>query len=278
MDVLQVIRAATSYLAEKNVENPRLNAEHLLAHCLNLRRLDLYLIFDRPVSEAERQPLRQLVRRRAAGEPLQYLLGEWDFFGIPLKLDSRVLIPRPETELLVELALKKLPTEPALTVLDVGTGSGAIALALAKNRPHWNILATDLSPDALQLARENAKRHNLEQKIQFVCCDLLPENCPKLDAIVANLPYIPSSQLPSLSREVQHEPPMALDGGADGLTLIRRLIQKAPSALLPCGCLFLEFGDEQQSGILGLLQAAGCAQIEIAKDLQGKPRIAFAKF
>ncbi|MCX7712658.1 MAG: peptide chain release factor N(5)-glutamine methyltransferase [Chthoniobacterales bacterium] len=276
MDVLAVLKAATDYLAKNQIENPRLNAEYLLAHTLNLRRLDLYLIYDRPLSDAERAPLRSLIRRRVAREPLQYILGSWDFCGFPLKLDKRVLIPRPETELLVEFILKKLPASQSVRAADIGTGSGAIAIALAAKCERWEVIATDISSEALEVARENARAHSLDNRIKFICCDLLPDGEEKYDLIIANLPYVPSPLLEVVPEEVKHEPRVALDGGEDGLGILRRLISLAPSRLSDSGCLALEFGDGQEAAIESLLKAAGFRKISFHKDLVGKWRFVVA--
>ena len=279
MSVLEVLEAATDFLRKRGIENPRLNAQHLLASVLKCRRIDLYLLFDRPVSEAERAPLRDLVRRRAAGEPLQHLLGEWDFYSRTFLTDARALVPRPETELLVEEMLRVLPNGEALAVADVGTGSGAIGITLALERPAWSVTATDLSTDALALARANAERLSCGN-IVFRSCDLLPAGSGPFHAIAANLPYIPAADLPGLPPEVRHDPAMALDGGSDGLEIIRRLVALSPDFLIPGGWLFLEFGDGQAEAVREILSTAGSGAlngITIHKDLAGLPRFASAR-
>jgi len=275
MTVLEVLQSATGYLREHGVESPRLQSEHLLASVLGLKRMDLYLQFDRPVSEAERAPLRDLVRRRSRGEPLQHLLGEWDFYGRTFQVDARALIPRPETELLAELVLKTLPPEPPLHVIDVGTGSGILAITLALERAHWQLTGCDISPDALALARSNASRFPEVSPITWLEADLLPPNS-QWDAVVANLPYIPSNDLAGLSREVQHDPPAALDGGSDGLDLIRGLLLLCSPSLRPGGTIFLEFGAGQETSLESLLGESGFSAIKIHSDPQGFPRVATA--
>ncbi len=276
MTILEVLQSAAGYMKKHGVESPRLNAEHLLAHTLDKRRLDLYLEFDRVLSEEERAPLRELVKRRIAGEPLQHLLGEWDFYGRSFALDSRALIPRPETEQLVSRMLEVLPAEAALRVADVGTGSGAIALSLACERPAWAVTACDISADALALAKTNAGKLGVEGKVCWHHGDLLPEE-GVWDAIAANLPYIPSEEISTLSKEVQRDPVLALDGGADGLEIIRRLITDAPKKLEKGGFLFLEFGQGQSDAIREILAVAGFGGITILEDHQGIPRIAQAQ-
>lgn len=273
MTVLEVLRAAASYLGAKGVESPRLNAEHLLAKVLGVRRLDLYLAFDRPLSEPERAPLRELVRQRAEGRPLQHLLGNVEFMGREFRCDARALIPRPETEQLAALLLEHT-TESARNVFDAGTGSGVLAITLALERPCWRVMASDLSPSALELARENAE--SLGAKVEFFLADLLPPEIPPLHVLVANLPYIPTAELAHLPREVQADPPEALDGGEDGLRIIARLIEKAPGALAPGGRLALEVGEGQAQEVCALLGRADFRDICVQADYQGKMRFVFA--
>lgn len=274
MTVLEVLNAATDYLARQGVESPRLNAEHLLAHVMGrAKRLDLYLEFDRPLGEKERAPLRELVRLRAEGRPLQHLLGTVDFLGHIFKTDSRALIPRPETEqLVVELIRRGLPSR----ILDVGTGSGVIAVSLALSHPQASVCACDISPEALSLAAENVAAHDLENRVLLVESDLLSAAKGPWDLIVANLPYIPSEQISELSREVRHDPPLALDGGPDGLALISRLASEATTALSPGGLLALEIGHDQAGQTRNLLQAKNYRDISTLPDYQGVQRFVLA--
>jgi release factor glutamine methyltransferase len=274
LPLLEVLRATERYLAERGVANPRLNAEHLLAHALGLKRMELYLQFDRALTESERAPLRDLVKRRGAREPLQHVLGTAEFHGRAFTCDQRALVPRPETEQLVELALEILHPHPAPTLLDIGTGSSVIALTLALELPSATVHATDLWPDALALAAENAARHALTDRIVFHQADLLPPGGTKFDLIIANLPYIPADEIPSLSPEVRHDPVTALDGGSDGLDLIRRLIGTAPDHLAPAGALLLEIGAGQAQTVGGLLSARKFRDISVRPDYQNIPRFA----
>jgi release factor glutamine methyltransferase len=272
--LLEVLRGTERYLADRGVENPRLNAEHLLAHALGLKRMELYLQFDRPLAESERAPLRDLVKRRGTREPLQHVLGTAEFHGRTFACDKRALVPRPETEQLVELALEIAKDKPAATILDIGTGSGVIVLTIALELPSATLHATDLSPDALALAAENAARHALTDRIVFHQADLLPPDGTRFDLIIANLPYIPAEEIASLSPEVRHDPASALDGGADGLDLIRRLIETASDRLAPGGALLLEIGLGQADAVNTLLSARKFRDISVRPDYQNIPRFA----
>ncbi len=272
--LLEVLRGTERYLADRGVESPRLNAEHLLAHALGLKRMELYLQFDRALTEAERAPLRDLVKRRGTREPLQHVLGTAEFHGRTFTCDQRALVPRPETEQLVELALGMTKDKPAATLLDIGTGSGIIALTLALELPSAILHATDLSPDALALAAENTARHALTDRIVFHQADLLPPGDVRFDLIIANLPYIPAKDIASLAPEVRHDPSSALDGGADGLDLIRRLIETAPGRLAPGGALLLEIGLGQADAVNALLSARKFRDISVRPDYQNIPRFA----
>lgn len=271
--VLEVIQATTPYLQKNGVESPRLNIEHLLAHVLGKKRMDLYMEFDRPLGDAELEPLRALVKRRAAGEPLQHLLGTVEFLGRIFLSDKRALIPRPETEQLCELLLKELT--PA-RLLDVGTGSGIIALSLAAAWPEAQVEAVDVSDDALALARENAARHGLAERVAFSKGDLLEGVAGEFQLVVANLPYIAAAEIAGLAREVQHDPMIALTDGADGFSLLQRLIASAPKYLR--GLLALEIGHDQSARVCELLAAHNFQDIRPLADYQGRQRFVFAKY
>jgi release factor glutamine methyltransferase len=267
MSLLEVLKGASEFLGKQGVESPRLNAEHLLAHVLGLKRMDLYLQFDRPLGETERAPLRDLIRSRGTGIPLQHLLGSVEFCGRSFKSDARALIPRPETEQLVERALTYTSLN---SILDVATGSGVIPLTLALERPDAMINATDISIDALTLARENAVLLGVD-RIIFHEADLIPESLRQhsFDLITANLPYIPSAEISTLSREVQHDPLLALDGGADGLDLVHRLAPLAYECLTPGGYLLLEIGIDQSDEVMTCLAGHNYRDITALPDYQG---------
>lgn len=205
--VLEVIQSTTAYFAKHAVDSPRLNIEHLLAHVLGVKRMDLYLQFDRPLSDEELAPLRALVKRRAGREPLQHLLGTAEFFGRTFLCDARALIPRPETEQLCELLVEHYKATPfAGRVLDLGTGSGVIALTLAALWPEAAVEGVDLSPDALALARANAEKLGLAERVRFYESDLLDATEGVYELMVANLPYIPAAEVATLEPEVQRDP------------------------------------------------------------------------
>jgi release factor glutamine methyltransferase len=278
--VLEVLQNTTAYFAKKQVEHPRLNIEHLLADALGKNRIELYLEFDRPLSERELEPLREKVRRRAEGEPLQHLLGHWDFLGRRFKTDRRALIPRSETELLGETVLKMLAiSEPKATrLVDVGTGSGILAIIFALEQPELEVVAVDISDDALALARENAEKLGVPDRIAFSHSDLLDRIDGPFHWIVANLPYIPTGDIPGLQREVQFDPGLALDGGEDGLTLIKRLIESIPGKIASNGLVALELGQGQAERVGIFLARQNYRDISIMKDYQGVERILVARY
>ena len=272
---LKLLGWTQGFFAGKGVDAPRLTAELLLAHALGCDRVRLYLDFDKPLGDPELARYRELVRRRAAGEPTAYLTGTREFFGHRLAVDPRVLIPRPETELLAELALELLPEGGA--ALDLGTGSGALAIALTLGRPGASVTAVDLSPGALEVARANAGA--LGAAVTFLGGDLyaaLPA-AARFEVIVSNPPYLPSGELPGLQREVLREPLLALDGGADGLDLVRRVVAGAPPRLEAGGALLVEMHESHLEALPALCRAAGFATAEARRDLAGLPRLTLAR-
>ena len=277
MTVLEVLQATTEYLKKHNVENPRLNAEHLMAHALGRKRIELYLDFDRQLTETELGPLRELVKRRSEGEPLQHLLGTVEFCGLNFLCDKRALVPRPETEQLVELVESKIVNRE-LRIVDVGTGSGVIALSLAAKFPEAKILAVDVSNDALALAQENASRLNLTGRVRFLKSRLLENVEGALDLIVANLPYVSTQDRHTLSREVLRDPEIALFAGAQGVELVQELIADAPSRLRPGGMLALEIGLGQSEALLSALAEKNYRDICSKNDYNGVTRFLFARY
>jgi release factor glutamine methyltransferase len=275
--IRKVLTWTTQHFEKREVDAPRLTAEVLLAHVLKTTRVRLYVDLDRPLDKAELTAFRALIERRMAGEPTQYLTGVREFYNRPFKVDPRVLIPRPETELLVEAALHRLPKDAPGTALDVCTGSGCIAISLAAERPQATVLATDLSPDACALARENAQALGVADRVTVLHGDLYAPLPPeaRFDVVVSNPPYIASGEIPTLSAEVRREPHMALDGGPDGLVLLRKVIEGARRVLKPGGLLAMEIGETQGAAVKGLLQAAGYEDARVEKDLERRERLAF---
>jgi release factor glutamine methyltransferase len=281
--LLEVLQSTTVYFTKHKIENPRLNAEHLLAHMLGLSRMDLYLEFERNLSDEELEPLRELVKRRGQGEPLQHLLGTVEFCGHTFAIDKRAMVPRPETEELVEFLKSQVPSSksqinPKLQILDVGTGSGVIALSLAAKFPEAKLYAVDISEDALALARENAARLGLSDRVRFQKNDLLEGLSERFNLIVANLPYISMQDRPQLAREVLHDPDVALFGGPSGDELVRKLVEQAPSHLEPGGLLALEIGLGQAEGLCDFLRQKNYHDIELKKDYSGITRFLLARY
>jgi len=280
--VLEVIQKSTEFLARKGVESPRLQIELLLAHVLRMPRLKLYLSFDRELTEAELATLRELVMRRGNREPLQHLVGTVSFCGYEIAVNRDVFIPRPETELLAEQCWIWLDQSgiESPAVLDVGTGSGCVAIALALRCPAARLTAVDISEAALVVARSNAARHGVEDRITFVCGDAFSaiSKGTRFDLIVSNPPYIPTEEISRLQPEVRdYDPRIALDGGADGLGFIRRLAVEAADYISPEGRLMIEFGDGQAELVRGIFGSAGWNVEDVKVDDHGCPRILVAR-
>ena len=276
MTVLDVLQSTTAYFKKRGIENPRLNAEHLLAHSLGQKRLDVYLEFERDLAEPELAPLRELVRRRGQNEPLQHLLGTIEFCGNIFLCDKRALVPRPETEEFVGLVESKIVNRES-RIVDLGTGSGVIALSLAQKFPEAEIIATDISADALLLARENAVRLGTA-RVQFLKSDLLENVGGKFDLIVANLPYVSRHDRDQLAPEVLRDPEVALFAGVKGDEIIRRLIETAPSHLSRKGLLALEIGLGQEPALIDFLRDKNYGDIEAKNDYSGRTRFLFARY
>lgn len=277
--ILELIQKTTAWFEKAGVPDPRLDVELLLAHVLHLKRMDLYLQFERPLTEPELDTLRPLVKRRAAREPLQHILGSVEFWGLELSVNRQALIPRPETEILVQAALALLGNEPSGIILDIGTGTGAIALALLHACPKLRCVATDLSADALDLAQANAQKTGVQERVEFRRGNLLEPIQPgeAFDLVVSNPPYIPTGEIPGLQAEVRHDPTLALDGGADGLDLIRKLITGAPPFLKSGGWLLFEIGHNQADRVRQLLTGSFWSDLDFVRDLRGIPRVAKAR-
>ncbi len=279
--VRRIIDWTTAHLARHNSPTPRLDAEILLAHARNCRRIELYTRYHEVLSDAERSTMRELVRRRAAAEPVAYLVGHREFFGLSMRVTHDVLIPRPETETLVLELLDAARQLEAPRVLDVGTGSGCIAVAVAANHPGALVTAVDSSPQALCVAAENARTHHVAGRIELLEGDLFAPLSAgaKFDFIVSNPPYVAEGDRETLSADiVRHEPHQALFAGADGLTVIRRLIAETPEYLEPGGRLLFEFSPEQATAIDRLIESnRAYEQCVLKKDLSGNVRVAIAR-
>jgi release factor glutamine methyltransferase len=287
--VLEAIQKSTEFLARKGVESPRLQAELLLAHLLKLPRMKLYLEFERTLAPAEQERYREMIKRRGQREPLQHIVGSASFCGFEMAVNRHVLIPRPETELLAEQGWIFLSTinsdksrassQPA-TAFDFGTGSGCIAIALAAKSPAARVFASDVSPEALELAKQNAARHNVSERIQFFPGDgfaALPKD-NRFDLIISNPPYIPTAEIESLQPEVRdYDPRGALDGGPDGLDCFRRLASEALPFLRPGGRIMLEFGDGQAEALTKIFGEQKWIVEAVKEDYTQRPRILIAR-
>jgi release factor glutamine methyltransferase len=300
--VLEIIQRSTDFLTRKGIDSPRLQSELLLAHVLRVPRMQLYLNFERELASAETDALRELIKRRGEHVPLQHIVGSTSFCGFEIEVDRRVLIPRPETELLAEKGWlflndishgtpNKLSEETGVSVgpeqnlkkasaLDFGTGSGCLAIALALKCPSASIVALDIDPQALEVARSNAGRHDVSERIDFILGDGLDglAEHPAFDLIVANPPYIPSGEIPKLQPEVRdYDPRIALDGGADGLDFYRRLAREAGPVLKPNGKIMLEFGDAQEKPLTEMFTNENWIVEQLVSDYTQTPRILIAR-
>ena len=279
MRVRDALRQAREKLQASVVEDPGFESEYLLRHTLGYTREGLLIALDSDISSSDHLRFASIIDRRAAGEPSAYITGHKEFYGLDFKVDSRALVPRPETELLVELSLEfaaRCTTQgEALKIADVGVGCGAIAIALAVNLSGARLVATDISLAALKLASENISRHRVEDRVTLLEGDLLQPVSGPIDILVSNPPYIPSAQLASLPREIRdHEPRVALDGGDDGMAAIERLICQAKDKLRPGGAMFVEIGwDLGKRALARSLELWPESEISISPDLTGLDRV-----
>ncbi|MCS7013767.1 MAG: peptide chain release factor N(5)-glutamine methyltransferase [Chloroherpetonaceae bacterium] len=279
--VVSLLKTSADFLKQKGIDDARLSAELLLAEVLGLQRMELYLNFEQPISPKELEQFRGLVRRRLAGEPVQYILGWEEFFGLRFEVNPAVLIPRPETELLVESVLDDCDGA-TLSILDIGTGSGAIAVALAKSLPAVRIVAVDISVPALEVAQRNAARHGVESQIQFLVCDALQPDFAvqfpeRFDVIVSNPPYVPLAEKENLQKEVRDfEPAIALFCPT-GFEFYEKIATDALTLLKPKGKLYLELHADAAEKVGDVLKQKGFQNILFRKDYQGFRRIAVAE-
>jgi release factor glutamine methyltransferase len=276
LTVLESINLSAEYLNKKGIDSPKLNAELLLACILNCKRLDLYLSFDRPLKEDEIQNYRELLKRRASNEPLQYILGSVEFYGLEFKVNSSVLIPRQETEILVETIINTADKEKEYNVLDIGTGSGIIAVSLAKHLPAVKITALDISEKVLTVAALNAELNEVKDRINFIQADITKDNCfeDKFDIIVSNPPYISSAEYEELKPELKvYEPKFALTDYNDGLSFYRSITGSAGKMLNPGKSVYFELGAGQSASVKAIMEQNGFSKIEIIKDYLGIDRV-----
>jgi release factor glutamine methyltransferase len=280
--VLEVIQKSADFLAKKGVESPRLQVELLLAHLLKMPRMKLYLNFERALSPAELDSLREFVKRRGQREPLQHIVGSASFCGLEIAVNRHVLVPRPETELLAEAGwqfLSSLNSQPP-TALDFGAGSGCIAIALAVKCPTVQVVALEVSADALAIARQNAASNGVAERIQFVGGDGFAAlvDAARFDLIISNPPYIPTAEIASLQPEVRdHDPHGALDGGSDGLDFYRRLASQADGFLKPGGKVMVELGEGQAGAARQMFEAQKWIVEAVKEDYSQRPRILIAR-
>lgn len=283
--IIKLLKWTTSYFKSRDIESPRADAEILLAHALRLRRIDLYLKYDQPLHSGELSAFKTLIKRRINREPVAYILGTKGFWSMDFIVTKDALIPRPETELLVETALKLLPDDSIVNsvskpkhILELGTGSGAVILTLASMRPRHLFFASDRIPAATVLAKRNARRHGLENVVGFFCADwfrAFDEERSEFDMIISNPPYVPSRVIGNLQSEItRHEPISALDGGEDGLSWLSHIIHYAHLYLPPQGYLLLEFGHDQKSDVQRIVdQCEKYENVVYTKDYNGHDRV-----
>jgi release factor glutamine methyltransferase len=279
--VRELMKSAMEHLQRNGFEDARLNVELLLAHALDLQRIQLYLHFDRPLTSEELKHFRTLYERRLKREPVQYIFGSTNFMGLHFTVDSRVLIPRPETETLIEQAIllcQRYPSDSPIEVLEVGTGSGNIAVSIAKYIKHARVTAIDISKDALIVAEENARMHSVDSQIQFLLIDVFDRTEElfrrRFDLLVSNPPYVPKDEWEQLQMEVRgFEPSVALTDGKDGFKFYNRLIGIIPDILKSGGGIMLEVGFNQAEKVARELKNTGIEQLQITNDLQGIPRV-----
>lgn len=279
--VKRILDWTIQFLKEKGSASPRLDAEVLLAHARKCQRIQLYTQFDQPLTDDQRTTMRGLVKRRAAAEPVAYLVGHKEFFSLDFLTPPGVLIPRPDTEVLVMAALDVLKGSNLTRGLDLCTGTGCVAIAIAKNHPRIQFTAVELSPQALEVARSNVARHQLDARINVLEGDLfapVPAG-ERFDLIVSNPPYVASGEIAELASDIrEHEPHLALDGGADGLDVIRRIVRESPQRLASGGWLMFELSPEQAPAAIEIMQEGRFTSVAARNDLSGQARVIVGKW
>ena len=275
--VLEVIKLSTEYLQKKGVESPRANAEILLAEILKCKRLELYLAFDKPLAENEVQVYREAIRKRGLRIPLQYIVGNVEFYGLKLIVNENVLIPRPETELLVEKIINDSDKSTNLKILDIGVGSGNISLSISKNLPNSKVVAIDISESALDIANQNAEINSLQDRIEFRLFDIMNDNLNslgKFDLIVSNPPYVSENDYESLEPELKnHEPKIALTDNSNGISFYKHIVEASDQLLKKPGKIYFELGIDQSAQVQEYFEQNNFTNIKITKDYSGIERI-----
>jgi len=275
--VLEALNAASDYLQNKRIKSARLNSELLLAHILNCKRLELYLSFDRPLQKVETDSYRELLKRRGTFEPLQYIIGKVEFYGLEFVVDASVLIPRPETELLVEAIIESTTTDQRINILDIGSGSGNISIALAKNIPTCKVIGIDISEEAIEISKRNAEVNEVENQVMFVKKNIsngIEIKGNRFDIVVSNPPYVSLEEFDSLDPELRlYEPKIALTDEGDGLSFYRIIVPLSGSLLNNAGKIFLEIGAGQSEAVKQLLIDNDFNNIVIKKDYSDIERI-----
>ena len=276
MTIREILLNKAAAFSERGIPSSKLEVEVLLRHVLDIDRAEFFASLNRELTPSQIRRLTEFSQRRLNREPLAYIVGHREFYGLDFTVNEHVLIPRQETELLVERALNFASAKPHehLCIADVGTGSGAIAIAISYNLPGAAIYALDNSGEALSVAKANAERHGVSDRIQFLHSDLLDSLPNRVDVVVSNPPYLKSSDIPKLEPEIRKEPAAALDGGRDGLDVIRRLLRQAPQRVKPTGCVLIETSHDQTGDVRKLAQGAfPGSQVSVYKDLLNLPRV-----
>jgi len=281
LTVLEALKLSDEYLKKYNIDSSRLNAELLLADILSCKRLDLYLLYDKPLREFEITKYRDYLKRRSRREPLQYIIGTVEFFGYKLFVDPSVLIPRPETELLVECALKKYLPEVEIRILDIGVGSGNIAVSILKNLPSSTAVGVDINDDTLSLASKNARENNVIGRLELVKFDILKDDYKTLgdfDMVISNPPYISLTDFENLEPELKHyEPLLSLTDNYDGYSFYKKIISVSSHLLKKNGRLFFELGKDQHTKVKNMMIENGFSNINIVKDYSDIERVIFGE-
>ena len=281
LTVLESLNLSADYLKKHDIESPRINAELLLASILNCKRLDLYLAFDKPLSKDELGKYRNFIKRRGKFEPLQYITGSVEFYGIEIIVNPSVLIPRPETEILVETIIEQVKSKEEITILDIGCGSGNIAIALAANINNCKVFGTDISNDALKISKQNAEANGVKNKTEFHQKNILSDNfsdLPKMDIIVSNPPYVSEDKFAGLQDEIKYyEPKIAVTDFSDGYKFYEAISKKAKQLLKPGGKIFFELSENQHIKVKAIMEANGIKDIRINKDYLNIERVIYGE-